>query len=486
MRFVSLMVATAISLASAAPAQEAPIDPEVSSFNERRYELPREVLNLEWTDEARASRFEEFRLLLARFDSACVPQDIPEGDVPSFSRKDSRASAAELLLVPEAELSASQRELRNSVVSSVERLRSEGFFDDLEAMSRDGPVLSPMTNGLYLFHLIPELSQVRALARLHFVLIELSIRSGDCANAARQISAARFLADSAAHVPAALGRLVGVSIDDGILNAIEAAALKQSSTLDAACLEALLSALKPRDHRALACFTFQAEQLTIGQAIAFVYVDGPNGKLVDCNRWVTLFESKRLDALAECLKIRFLGNFYEDFEIARLDEYFNTALRFASQRPAVAPERYRAMYQAIDDLRPNGRGSLTYLVMPILDRALHELDKSELREAGVRLRLALAIYRARHSQYPTSLADLVPDILPEPIADPYAAEGPLRYRRVGEGKDADYLLYSVGLDGIDNEGRADPDQPEIALRSPDSGLDWVIHRPAEVGKEQPQ
>lgn len=408
-----------------------------------------------------------------------MPQDIPEGEVPSAARNDRRAFAAALLLLPEGELTATQRELRDSVAIAVERLRTEGFFDDLETFSRGGPVLWPMSDSLHLHRRIPELPSARALGRLQSVLAERSIRSGDCEEAARHLAVARFLADSVAHLPAALGRLVGVNVDESALGAIEAAAFDTRATMAAACLETLLSVLTPRDHRALARYAFEAERLIMEQAFAFVYIDGPDGRLIDCDRWALLAESS--DGKDECLKLRFSGSFNEDFDIALSDGYFSTALRVASQRPGTVPERYGVMQQAFDDLHSNNsRGSVTYIMMPNLRRTLYQLDRHELLEAGVRVRLALAMYRAKHAQYPTRLDDLIPDILPEPVADPYAADSSLRYRRIGEGNDADYLLYSVGLDGQDNQGRSDPENPETALRSPDSDIDWVIHGPASA------
>ncbi len=65
-------------------------------------------------------------------------------------------------------------------------------------------------------------------------------------------------------------------------------------------------------------------------------------------------------------------------------------------------------------------------------------------------RLAIALERFRHAQgqYPNQLAELVPDYIAELPAD--AVNGlPLAYRRH---EDA-YMLYSAGMDGVDNEAR---------------------------------
>jgi hypothetical protein len=62
--------------------------------------------------------------------------------------------------------------------------------------------------------------------------------------------------------------------------------------------------------------------------------------------------------------------------------------------------------------------------------------------------LALRAYQVEHQKYPASLAELVPEYLEQIPTDPFSLKQPLRYRVKGE----EYLLYSIGPDGTDNEG----------------------------------
>ncbi len=78
-------------------------------------------------------------------------------------------------------------------------------------------------------------------------------------------------------------------------------------------------------------------------------------------------------------------------------------------------------------------------------------------EAEVRRRLmvtaiALERYRSRHGSYPTGLQALGPELLPSPLMD-FMDGQPLRYRLSGDGH---FVLYSVGLDGVDNGGKLPP------------------------------
>ena len=68
---------------------------------------------------------------------------------------------------------------------------------------------------------------------------------------------------------------------------------------------------------------------------------------------------------------------------------------------------------------------------------------------------ALAAYRADHGSYPAKLADLVPKYVAEVPKDIFA-DADLHYAREGDG----YLLYSVGVNGKDDEGRTREDCKE--------------------------
>ena len=59
--------------------------------------------------------------------------------------------------------------------------------------------------------------------------------------------------------------------------------------------------------------------------------------------------------------------------------------------------------------------------------------------------IALELFRRRHGAWPATLAELIPDLLPEIPPDRYDG-APLRYRLI-QGQP---VIYSVGADGTDN------------------------------------
>ncbi|NJK91907.1 MAG: hypothetical protein HC904_08815 [Blastochloris sp.] len=81
--------------------------------------------------------------------------------------------------------------------------------------------------------------------------------------------------------------------------------------------------------------------------------------------------------------------------------------------------------------------------------------------------LALERYRRQHRRYPDSLADCCPQLLPQPLSDPYLS-APLQYRKRVEGR---YLLYSLGENATDEGG--DPKMPSSRYYRWDRALDVV-------------
>jgi hypothetical protein len=93
----------------------------------------------------------------------------------------------------------------------------------------------------------------------------------------------------------------------------------------------------------------------------------------------------------------------------------------------------------------------TVLLFPAVDAS----TKAFLRgEANVRLAetgVACERYRLAHDRLPAKLDDLVPEFLPVVSLDPFDGQ-PLRYRTADTGA----LLYSLGVDQLDDGGLEDP------------------------------
>lgn len=85
--------------------------------------------------------------------------------------------------------------------------------------------------------------------------------------------------------------------------------------------------------------------------------------------------------------------------------------------------------------------------------------------------IALERYHGKHGAYPATLTELAPDFLKSVPLD-FMDGQPLRYRLTDDGH---FMLYSVGLDSVDNGGK-------IPLHSGDEGFE----RPGRLGSPLPE
>jgi hypothetical protein len=92
--------------------------------------------------------------------------------------------------------------------------------------------------------------------------------------------------------------------------------------------------------------------------------------------------------------------------------------------------------------------------------------------------IALARFRLAHHAYPGSLAKLAPEFVPAVPVDCMDGHA-LRYRLNPDGA---YLLYAIGLDGIDHGGDATPEEGWKPSFS--KGRDLVWPRPATAEEVQ--
>jgi hypothetical protein len=146
-------------------------------------------------------------------------------------------------------------------------------------------------------------------------------------------------------------------------------------------------------------------------------------------------------------------------------------------------EDNRKRWQA--EMRRATDPALMVLVIPRLREVFHEGAKSTLylQTACHEATVACALERCRLAQgkYPASLEELVPNWLKQVPTDLLAEGGaPLKYRREADGG---FVLYSVGLNGVDDQGK--PGSPEKHWGWTDTSSprlnegDWVWRQPGQ-------
>jgi hypothetical protein len=115
------------------------------------------------------------------------------------------------------------------------------------------------------------------------------------------------------------------------------------------------------------------------------------------------------------------------------------------------------------------------LMLPAYDNLLKRIVMSNSGTDGVYIGLALELYHRQHHKWPESLSELAPQWLPEVPVDRITGQ-PLHYKIV----DDKPLVYSVGLDGDDDNGRAVPGEKGVWLpwtplkKDPPEDGDWIL------------
>jgi hypothetical protein len=94
----------------------------------------------------------------------------------------------------------------------------------------------------------------------------------------------------------------------------------------------------------------------------------------------------------------------------------------------------------------------------------HVFERNEQMDRNLHVAFALAAYQREHGRYPRSPDALVPRYLQCVPGDLFSGKA-LIYRPTGKG----YLLYSVGINGRDDGGRGEEDNPpgdDLSVRMP--------------------
>jgi hypothetical protein len=104
------------------------------------------------------------------------------------------------------------------------------------------------------------------------------------------------------------------------------------------------------------------------------------------------------------------------------------------------------------------------LMLPAFTKIQDAADRTEQAQANLQLAFALAAFRVDAGRYPARLDELAPKYLTAVPGDLFSGR-PLVYRPA----DGGYLLYSVGINGVDEGGRWTDDDPrgdDLCVRMP--------------------
>ena len=357
--------------------------------------------------------------------------------------------------------------------------RAQGGLEDMARLPKIPFAARPAQEGAFISVLLPELGQMRSLARMNAARMALASNAGD--DAERLGAFEQSLAGA---------RLVGAQqtlIDALVGNAIDALACEElrheliEHPPTASVARDLLAAMDRQPLPPLSP-VFDTERYFALDTIQRTFSDngGGNGRFLP-----TAAAEFGMDTAGTTFGVPVRAEKYRVFNVlgllhpdrrsteAKANEVYDY---FAKISAVTRPQR--AALAVPDPTVGIQRFKILELMVPAFDKMLQSRDQIDADLAATRLILALEIHRAEKGSYPAALADLAPAIVPEVPLDATSGK-PFGYRLLAPGADSHgrgYLLYSVGIDGVDNGGHMGDKPPGTPFQA--SGLlDFVYNQP---------
>lgn len=130
--------------------------------------------------------------------------------------------------------------------------------------------------------------------------------------------------------------------------------------------------------------------------------------------------------------------------------YMNGVVDIARQPPEEWTAKFAAIRQNANDLPV-----LAKLLAPATDKVAQAVQRSHAHQRCALVAIACERFRKKHDRWPNSLDELkTAGFLKAIPNDPYVG-GPLKFKRTAEG----LLIYTTGLDSIDDGGKFDRQNP---------------------------
>lgn len=357
------------------------------------------------------------------------------------------------------------------VVEQFHRTGLPRMLDQLAEETRYFPPIDAAEPAIAI--LLPGLGEARTTARFNGGRMVIALKKGDEKESVRAARHNYAVSRATASEAVAISHLVSTAIDTLTMTRVIEATLREplSPTLCRAMLD--LSTEYPGPNYEL---SMRGEGLFGLDTIHWVYTKGRIGDLVSLSG-SSDGESKVKAAASRALWVT------REAALEMADDYFVAASKLFDPDPAVAAKAQAAVdaVQKRSETEPMFR--VSYQAFATLMPAMSAIARSERQARGLRgayrMMLAAELYHHEHGDYPEN-AEGLKGILGELPRDWFAKDGSaLRYRRVQPKQDRlgrSYLLYSVGVDGVDNGGVDDPESQYRAVsgKNPE-GFDLVFN-----------
>ena len=377
-------------------------------------------------------------------------------------------------------------EVLSNLQHTIAELRAAGAFDQLAlAAQRPNAVRlhSYPPDESLIFQTIPDVAQLRRLARARIASMYQALAQGDADEAVAALDQTLYVAQVNTHQSLIIEQLVGRAIAAAAAGRLRQALMHHQ--LDATTYARLLKTFQQRLPLGPTKIALQGERLIMLDMIQHVYSDDGAGGgrllLAEIGDMVQMTGAGSSTSWpkGEGLAIVNLGGFFyanrtEITETA--NDFFDQMIRRSRLSRAdrrADPFDENAVFEKLD-----WRYMPLNMLMPALGRAIDARDAIDCDLAGTIIMLALEQYRTQTGQYPDSLQELSPAILEDIPSDPFSIDGFVYRTLANDAAGRGYVLYSIGADGVDNNGATDSIEPRNALSDRQGfGLDFVLNAP---------
>ncbi len=327
----------------------------------------------------------------------------------------------------------------------------------------------PSENPVLFAVLLPHLGPMRQMGRMLMQDAVIAAEAGDAGRVVEDWSSILRMSRHAAEDRTLIGQLVGVALMDMVFRDVVSLVQKQPGLLDAAQLRAIaheIAGAGLREREGDFRIEFSRESAMLEDVLQRVFTDDGSGDgrlaprgMVDVGAYL-MPEWSNMSGLSRGgrgeMSIGPIAPIAVVWSAGRretLTAFHELLGAYEAQRaiPLWKRDGVDPLPEAMSkfDGGRNSRYFVLQTVLPSFGRMIAvERELVQTRDVAV-VSVAMAAYHREHGMWPATLDELVPSYLPRVPLDGFDGK-PLKYRLL----DGKPLLYSIGLDFEDNQGKA--------------------------------
>lgn len=336
----------------------------------------------------------------------------------------------------------------------------KGLDTELSEIERAAPrpaMVFPMRYEDTFSALLPHIAPLKNLSSIYSLRACARLAAPDPAGGLQDVKTGYRLGHFSASEPLIISFLVGVAMDTQTLQPIwEGLRAKAWTEAQLAELDSLLAA---RDYPALARRAADGER-AFGTTIMEMWI-GDREELANSVSMVDGFEMAGFMKTVTATR----GRFFLAENVISINRWYDQIL----PRDGSSPD-FRVVQKEMSGLVAHSKHPSEALVRQLFPAMGNFFEKSataQTHQSLVRTAIALERHALATGNYPDSLSALTPKFLPTVLNDPFS-KAAFHYTRTTDGR---FLLYSVGSNGRDDQGRAVKGKNKDAFRQSEDPID---------------